>query len=59
MADSVQCPGCGEQYRVPDGSLGERAKCKSCGERFTLEVSADETRGSGAEARAKRAGSAG
>jgi len=29
---------CGARYKFPDSALGKRAKCKKCGEVFTLEV---------------------
>lgn len=34
----VHCPNCAAGYRVADKLLGKRAKCKKCGEPFTLAV---------------------
>lgn len=42
---SVVCPKCSKEYSVPETSLNSRAKCKSCGEVFTLALTADETLG--------------
>ena len=45
MVSLVKCPSCDKRYRIEDDSLGKQAKCKGCGETFTLVVSADETAG--------------
>lgn len=29
---SIKCPSCGKGYRIPASKLGQRAKCKACGE---------------------------
>jgi len=41
MADSTQCPGCGEQYSVPAEFAGKRVKCKKCGGEFQIPVSGE------------------
>jgi predicted Zn finger-like uncharacterized protein len=38
----VQCPNCMARYRLADKLLGKRAKCKKCGEPFTLAAPPDE-----------------
>ena len=32
----AQCPSCSQKYRVPQGRLGQRAKCKRCGQVFRI-----------------------
>lgn len=36
MPTSARCPGCGEPLSLPDGDVGTRAECSSCGAIFTL-----------------------
>jgi len=38
MTTSVQCPACGKSFSVSDALLGKTARCKQCGEPFTLEA---------------------
>ena len=45
MTVDVECPGCGNSYRVKHESIGARAQCKSCGNTFTLSISLDDTSG--------------
>jgi DNA-directed RNA polymerase subunit M/transcription elongation factor TFIIS len=35
MTHEIPCPSCGEQLKVPDDLLGQRARCPSCGTIFT------------------------
>ncbi|MCY2987931.1 MAG: hypothetical protein NTY19_08730, partial [Planctomycetota bacterium] len=44
MAHVVKCPNCEQPYSVIAEHLGQRARCKNCGETFTLKMSLDETR---------------
>lgn len=41
----VQCPACLARYRVADESLGQLARCKKCGEPFTLASMAEDLEG--------------
>ena len=43
MTVSVKCPHCSKTYRVEDESLGRSSRCKSCGEKFSLEPAAQDT----------------
>ena len=43
MSVSVQCPNCDKAYNVKDESIGARARCKGCGNTFTLSISMDDT----------------
>jgi len=44
MTASVQCPGCQSSYRLPEGSLGRRLRCKKCGKEFAAGPSAKDTK---------------
>src|SRR5262249_4870925 len=50
MPMTVQCPACGKKAKVPDGYLGQTARCPSCNGRFRIGVSGD---GSGSVAGAR------
>jgi predicted Zn finger-like uncharacterized protein len=49
MTVSVKCPHCNKTYRVNDESLGRTSRCKSCGEKFSLEQAAQDTQRSQAD----------
>ncbi len=38
MTTKVACPECGQTYKIKQKQLGKKANCKSCGERFVLQV---------------------
>ena len=39
----VQCPSCAKSYRVDEAKVGNQARCKGCGNTFSLTMSVNET----------------
>lgn len=42
MTIRVNCPGCGQEYKLADSLAGKKAKCKSCGGVVEIPASADD-----------------
>src|SRR5438128_12295558 len=40
MQNTIPCPSCGRQLRVPDDLLGKLVKCPACTQTFTANLSA-------------------
>ncbi|HSU66467.1 MAG TPA: zinc-ribbon domain-containing protein [Tepidisphaeraceae bacterium] len=40
MPISVECGGCGKQYRVDDRAAGKKVRCKDCGSTFAVPAAA-------------------
>jgi hypothetical protein len=45
MKQTINCPGCGQAYKVSAEQAGTHAACRKCGQGFTLEMQVDETLG--------------